>query len=155
MRYIFLLAIATGFSLQVAAQQYDHMVGIRFGPSNGITYRNYMGGGAAIEIIAANRWRGFYFAALYEEHNKLGDEPGLQWFWGVGGHIGTWRGNHSPWFNDGGNYTVIGVDGIIGIDYTFSSYPVNMSLDYKPAFNLVGYSGYWPDEFALSIRYTW
>jgi len=31
--------------------------------------------------------------------------------------------------------------------------PFNISIDWKPAYNLWGYSGFWADGGALSIRY--
>jgi hypothetical protein len=51
------------------------------------------------------------------------------------------------------NYTVIGIDGILGIEYNFEEVPINIGVDWKPAFNLTGYSGFWGDGGALSIRY--
>jgi hypothetical protein len=91
---------------------------------------------------------------LYEVHNRAFDEPGLRWYYGGGGHIGFWDGVKNPWFNDGDRHSVIGVDMILGIEYTIPGSPVNLSLDYKPGFNLVGYTGFWGDEFALSLRFA-
>ncbi|HAX94627.1 MAG TPA: hypothetical protein DCY25_11950, partial [Bacteroidales bacterium] len=72
-----------------------------------------------------------------------------------GGHIGFWNGDNTydRWGDAGTNYTVIGIDGILGIEYNFEEVPINIGLDWKPAFNLTGYSGFWGDGGALSIRY--
>ena len=49
--------------------------------------------------------------------------------------------------------SVIGIDGILGMEYNIQEIPFNISLDWKPAFNLIGYTGFWGDEIALSIRF--
>ena len=76
----------------------------------------------------------------------------MNWYAGFGAHIGFWDGNNTRWGDDR-SYTVIGLDGILGLEYNFTEIPVNFSIDWKPSFNLVGYSGFWGDGGALSIRY--
>ena len=53
----------------------------------------------------------------------------------------------------GSTYTVIGIDGIIGLEYSFTEIPINVSIDWKPVLNIIGYSGFWGDGGALSVRY--
>ena len=79
----------------------------------------------------------------------------MKWYFGVGGHIGFWNGDYTNhyWGEPGTTYTVVGIDGILGLEYSFSEIPINIGLDWKPAFNIVGYSGWWADGGALSIRY--
>jgi hypothetical protein len=33
----------------------------------------------------------------------------------------------------------------LGLEFHFSAVSINLSVDWKPAFNLVGYSGFWAD----------
>ena len=107
-----------------------------------------------IEGILAARWKGFIITGLYEIHNNQGFEVDrLYWYYGFGGHIGFWDGSNVSWADDDDSYTVIGIDGILGLEYNFSEVPINLSIDWKPAFNLVGYSGFWGDGGAISIRY--
>jgi hypothetical protein len=47
----------------------------------------------------------------------------------------------------------MGIDGILGIEYTFDDAPINLGLDLKPSLNLFGYTGLWA-EFGLSARYV-
>ncbi len=135
------------------AQDYKTGIGIRGGLSNGITVKHFIDSNKAIEGLLSTRWQGLNITGLYEIHNQAFDTPRLHWYYGVGGHIGFWDGykNH-PWFNEG-TYTVIGIDGIIGMEYNIEPIPFNISLDWKPAFNIIGYTGLWADSFALSIRY--
>lgn len=153
MQRILLAIVVFLFSLNLNAQQYNTGVGLRGGFSNGITVKHFFSGNKAFEGIISNRWRGLNLTGLVEFTQPFAE--GFDWYYGVGGHIGFWRGyNNHPWFDeDENNYTVIGLDGIIGIEYTFKEIPLNLSLDYKPAFNLYGYWGYWGDEFALSLRF--
>lgn len=135
-------------------QDYNTGIGVRSGLSNGLTIKHFVKNNAAIEGILAFRWRGFNVTGLYEIHKNAFDVSRLNWYYGVGGHIGFWNGYHDhPWFYDDGDYTVIGIDGILGIEYNFTELPINVSLDWKPALNIVGYTGFWGDEGALSVRY--
>ena len=77
----------------------------------------------------------------------------MNWYYGLGAHIGFWDGNYTNWGTPGENYAVIGVDGIIGLEYNFSEIPFNIGLDWKPAINIIGFTGFWADGGALSIRY--
>ena len=68
-------------------------------------------------------------------------------------HIGFYDGNNAYWGEPGITYTVVGIDGILGLEYTFSEVPICLGLDWKPELNLIGYTGVW-SEGALSIRYV-
>ncbi len=138
---------------QLQGQDYNTGIGIRGGLSNGITIKHFITNKAALEFLLANLWKGYNFTVLYEVHEQLGSAKGLKWFYGAGGHIGHWNGyDKHPWFPKKESYTVVGVDLIIGLEYTIPNAPINFSLDYKPGYNLYGYQGFWGDEGALSIR---
>lgn len=137
------------------AQDYNTAIGIRGGFESGLTVKYFTTEKAAMEFILASRWRGFNATGLYEIHNRAFDTDGLRWYYGFGAHIGFWNGDytHNYWGTRGTNYTVIGIDGILGLEYSFTEVPINIGLDWKPAFNLIGYQGFWADGGALSIRY--
>lgn len=144
-------------SQQSHAQGRDHALGVRLGPYLGVTYQNYMSDEAVLELIFASRWKGVSFTGLYEIHKDSFDIEGLQWYYGGGGHIGFYSyHNNGRYWNDGdsGSMTVIGVDGILGIEYFIGGAPIQLSLDWKPAFSLVGYTGFEGDNGALSVRFT-
>jgi hypothetical protein len=147
--FVFILCM---FSLS-KAQDYNTGVGLRGGFASGLTVKHFLTQKSAFEGILDSRWRGFDVTLLYEIHNQAFDVDRLRWYFGGGGHLGFWNGKYTPWGDEGTNYIVIGVDGILGIEYSFSVIPINIGLDWKPAFNLVGYSGFWPDGGAISIRF--
>lgn len=152
---VFAMVIMT-LGTEAMAQDYQTGVGLRAGVSNGLTIKHFISDRAALEGLLHTRWRGLVITGLYEIHQDIDELPGLKWFYGGGAHIGTWNGNRGnrPWGDDRDGYTVFGLDGIIGLDYKFNAAPVNLSLDYKPAFNITQDAGFWGDEVALSIRFT-
>jgi len=90
---------------------------------------------------------------LYEIHARAFDVRGLNWFYGVGAHIGQWNDDY-PLLDERGSYAVVGVDGIIGLEYEIEEIPFTLSADWKPSLNLVGYTGFVGFGGALSIRYV-
>jgi len=135
------------------AQDYKTGIGFRGGLYNGVTIKHFISEKAALEGLLSTRWSGFEITGLYEIHNRAFDVDRLNWYYGFGGHVGFYDGDRTSWGDAGKNYTVIGIDGILGLEYNFSEIPINLSLDWKPAFNLIGYSHFWGDGGALSIRY--
>lgn len=140
----------------LVAQDYNTGIGLRGGFTSGITFKNFVSEKAAIEGIVASRWRGFSITGLYELHaNTIFEVERLNLYYGGGAHIGFWNGNYNPWFtNTNVSYTVVGVDGIIGFEYNFSEAPINVSIDWKPVINFIGYYGFWAAEGAFSVRYV-
>jgi hypothetical protein len=130
------------------AQDYKTGIGLRGGWGYGLTVKHFISEKSALEGILSSRWSGFEVTGLYEIHNRAFDVDRLNWYFGGGAHVGFY-GNNYP----GGNVTVVGIDGILGLEYNFKEVPINLSLDWKPAFNFVGYSHFFGDGGAFSIRY--
>lgn len=150
-KLIFALAIGLLTTFSLNAQDYNTGIGVRGGLFNGLTVKHFIGGNNALEGILWTRWGGFNITGLYEIHNQAFNTPRLNWYYGFGGHIG-FLDDESPWFDEG-SHTIIGIDGIIGIEYNIEAIPFNISLDWKPGMNLIGVTKPWVDEVALSIRY--
>jgi hypothetical protein len=137
------------------AQDYKTGIGLRGGFDYGLTVKHFISDKSALEFLLASRWRGFEVTGLYEVHNQVGNVDRLKWFFGFGAHVGFWNGDytHDYWGYPGTKYTVVGLDGILGLEYSFKEVPINLSLDWKPALNFIGYTGFWADGGALSVRY--
>lgn len=151
---IMTLMIVFFFSTINYAQDYSTSIGLRGGYSNGLTIKHFISKTTALEGILSSRWQGVEITGLYEIQAPFEENARLNWYYGFGGHLGFWNGNHTNWGNRETSYTVVGLDGIIGLEYNFTGIPFNISLDWKPTFNLFGYSGFWGDGGALSIRYV-
>lgn len=152
---ISLIFVATSFALN--AQDYRTGFGLRGGTSQGLSVKHFINYGSALEGIVSTRWRGMMITGLYEIEKPAFDVYGLSWYYGGGAHVGFWNDSDYtiPWAeaNHYGNYAVLGVDVIIGIEYTFIDVPINISLDWKPAMNFLGYIGLWGDGGAFTVRY--
>lgn len=134
------------------AQEYKTGIGVRAGFSSGLTVKHFTSQSIALEGLITTRWQGFDFTGLYEVHNQAFDVKRLNWYYGGGAHLGFYNGSYAYWGDRGTAYTVFGIDGIIGMEYNFDEIPINIGVDWKPAINLIGYTGFW-SEGALSIRY--
>jgi hypothetical protein len=152
-KLMFILLIALFFGLKSNAQDYNTGIGLRGGFGTGLTIKHFLHGNKAVEGIFDSRWHGFSVTGLYEVHTRAFDVDRLNFYYGIGGHIGFWDGQYYWNHNDDRNYTVIGIDGILGLEYNFKEIPFNIGVDWKPAFNLTDSSGFWGDGGAISIRY--
>jgi hypothetical protein len=152
-RFVITLMIGLSMASLGRAQEYKTGIGIRAGFSSGLTIKHFLSRKAAFEGLITTRWQGFDLTGLYEVHGKAFNADHLNWYYGGGAHIGFYNGDHAYWGNNGTSYTVIGIDGILGLEYTFEEIPINIGIDWKPALNIIGYSGFW-SEGALSVRYV-
>lgn len=141
--------------MAVQAQDYTSAIGLRGGFYGGLTFKHFLSEKMAFEGLLTAKYRGINFTALAEFHNSISEVDGLKWYYGFGGHIGFYNNNY--YYNNylgSDNYLmIIGVDGILGLEYTFDFIPFNLSLDWKPVFNLIGASYFTPYGGALSVRY--
>ncbi len=151
---------------------YKASVGLRGGSESGITIKYFIKSDVALEGILSTNW-GYgskKITGLYEIHKPFPDAAGLDWFYGVGAHIGLYSGsyygyygysgdgyydNKGKWHSTGykSNYTSIGIDGIIGLEYQFEEIPFTISLDAKPYIDIIGNSSRYMD-YAFSLRYV-
>ena len=154
MRKILLTSILfIALTVALNAQDYRTSVGLRAGLPYGLTIKHFMSEQNAFEGILASRWGGFVATGLYENEHWTGEYPGLNWFWGVGTHLGFW--DNTPYYSTTTNMNaIIGADGILGLEYTFDEIPLNLSLDLLPSINLIGTTGWNGINSALSIRYV-
>jgi hypothetical protein len=150
------LTIAALIATAASAQEYKTGLGYRGGFSNGLTVKHFLTTDVAMEGLLTARYRGFNLTGLYEIHTQPFGIEHMYFYYGFGGHLGSWQNPPDrDWWNDGTNHSIIGIDGIIGVEYDLVSIPFNISLDYKPGINIIGYPKIWGDEFSISIRYLW
>lgn len=123
-------------SLSVNSNKYNTAVGVRGIGTSGITIKHFTGGSRAWEGIIGLWPNTFSATFLIERYVNAFDEPGLNWYYGMGGHIATWSG----WeYYDGvrgyrrqDGDLGLGVDGIFGLEYKIREVPIAISLDVKP-----------------------
>jgi len=146
-RFILTLFLGICFIALTNAQDYRNGIGLRAGFNQGLTFKHFMSGKSALELLLATRWSGFEITGLYEIHNSAFDIDRFNWYFGAGAHVGFYGSTYG-----GGAGTFVGIDGILGLEYNFKEAPINISLDWKPAFDF-GYNNFFADGGALSLRY--
>jgi hypothetical protein len=150
MRKIFFsLILVIGIAAIANAQDYNNGIGLRGGYENwGLSFKHFISKNNAFEGFLYGAPHGFNITGLYEIHNKAFDVDQLNWYFGFGAHVGTFDNTET----DNSDF-VLGPDGIIGIEYSFTEAPINIGLDWNPYFNILGDPGFKPSGFAISIRY--
>jgi hypothetical protein len=156
MAVIFTVAVSMQANAQSMGSTYKTALGVKFYPGAGITLKHFIKSNAALEGIGYF-WRdGMRVTGLYEFHGDINGAPGLKWYVGPGAHIGFW--NDRYWRDRYGRRrggAVVGIDGVLGLDYKFKGAPINMSVDWQPSFEFGdygdGFSGNWG---GFAIRYT-
>jgi hypothetical protein len=153
-RSILILLFTAAVTIAGYSQDYRTSLGLRAGLPYGATLKHFISKNNALEGILASRWGGLVITGLYENENWLGQYPALNWYWGVGAHAGFWDMGTNPTVNSSYTGVVIGADAILGIEYTFDEFPINLSLDLLPSLNVIGSTGWGGINGALSIRYV-
>jgi hypothetical protein len=150
MRIIILLLVLvtiSGLYNRLSAQDYKLAVGLRFSTAaptlnNGISVKYFIDSSNAVEGLLTFGSR-VGIGGLYEKHQLIGGTPAFTWFYGGGAYVGFESGR--TWF---------GPTGVVGLDYKFSSAPVDLSLDWKPELDIVPSINFVPDAFGLSARFV-
>jgi hypothetical protein len=149
-----LLVITTSAQSKSAnSSSYTTALGVKIWNGGGITLKHFFNNSHAGELIAYFYGHHVRITGLYEIHGPLGDAAGLQWYIGPGAHIGLYDGDHPHHDDDHENHMHIGIDGVLGLDYKFKGAPINISLDWQPAFEF-GHGAFYGNWGGLGIRYT-
>lgn len=157
LKTIAVFLLLTTATIAGSAQNIDKAIGLRMSPLPGITFQMFQSKSTAIELLFQRAYGGYQVTGLYELHNPAFDVPHLYWYVGGGAHVGTYFwGNSARWNRDydGPGQFVLGVDGILGLEYQFMDVPFMISVDWKPGFNLIGPGTFLHDDGAVSLRYT-
>ncbi|MBC5993659.1 hypothetical protein [Pontibacter cellulosilyticus] len=159
LRITFVLAVTLSVSVGAQAQSgYTTGIGLRGGVASGLTIKHFIKSDAAIEgIISTNfRHRGAVITVLYEKHAQAFNARGLQWYYGIGGHVGFHDGrhyydrDHKHYYDD--RVVALGIDGVLGLEYYIRDIPFTIGADIKPYINIPSGGGFW--DSALHVRYV-
>lgn len=72
---------------------------------------------------------------------------------GGAAHIDFWDGNYRNRFRPEGR-TAAGIDGLLGLDYTFNCAPINLRLDWQASFTFIGTNFTNADWLGVAIRFA-
>ena len=139
-----LLIIITGLLFTCSttdAQNYTRSLGVRGGFSSGLLYRNYKYDYQARELMLSVYSNGMKITYLFEQFRpaefKFADEN--MWLvYGFGAHAGWHVTDHYEIFFTKYYYEnrmiapLLGIDGLIGLEYHLQEFPLIFGADYKP-----------------------
>jgi hypothetical protein len=133
---------------------YRTAIGLNAGYNYGITLKHYVSTKNMIEgIVNFNYGPGI--TLLYEFNNRHPfnvDE--LDWYYGVGAHAKFVNGRRANvFYPDRSKHVTLGIDGILGLEYTFKENPFNIGINIKPELNFTTSNIFWFDG-ALTLRYV-
>ncbi len=159
MKYLIssLIIIIISFNTTVTAQSYNTGLGIRLGGlTSGITVKHFTNSQTALEGILSVGRKSFIVTGLFEKHSPTSKNSSLKFLYGFGAHVGFFSDGGSYYYNDNRRYTattVLGIDGIVGLDYKFNKAPINLTMDLKPFVDFFGGNYIYMDG-GISLRYT-
>lgn len=150
------VVLATGFLAAYAQPQgssYTTAAGVKFYPGS-LSIKHFTSDNRALEGLLYFWNYGFRVTGLYEIHGDINGAPGLKWYIGPGAHIGFYNNRWNDRYPTRDNGVALGIDGVLGLDYKIKGAPINVSIDWQPSFNIVGYSYFESGWGGLGIRYT-
>lgn len=149
------------------AQSYKNAVGLRLGSPVAVTFKHFLSEESAVEVFAGTRSYGFdlgygygYYGygyglgyydrdrirnwvigAAYQYHKpiELDFLDGLGYYFGGGASVYFW--NYGEYYEDQYSSTSFGIQGYIGLNYTFENIPLNLSADWTPTIFINSYLG--------------
>lgn len=143
----FIFVSANAQSKSTNSSSYRTALGVKVWDGGGISFKHFVNGNNALELIGYFWNRGTRITGLYEIHGPISGATGLQWYIGPGAHIGFYNSKN-------GDGAFAGIDGVLGLDYKFRGAPINMSLDWQPSFEFGDGRGFYGNWGGLGIRYT-
>lgn len=146
--------------LAIQSSNYTTAVGIRGVGTSGLTFKHFTSGSQALEGILGVGPDAVSLTVLIEKYTSAFGEPGLNWYYGAGGHIATesrwgrYYNEFRPYDRRPGDFG-IGVDGVFGIEYKIREIPIAISLDVKPFLEVTTFGNvYVAIDPGLGVKFT-
>lgn len=134
------------------AQTYENAIGVRIGSYNGVNFKTFVNTNKALDFNLSvrnnNDFKRFILTGLYEVHNPINGAPGLLWYYGGGGSIGSYKQKNFE------GDLFLSADGVLGLDYKFDGVPLNLAVDWRPRLELTPNTNFGTGDVGLAIRLT-
>ena len=150
-----LLVLIAVIGLQFAANAQEKAIGLRFGYGTEVSFQMPVGANrleidlGRLETLLNTYYHYFTGAFSYQWTFPISAVNGLGWY--VGPCIGAgWY--MSSYYTSG---LTLGVGAIGGVDYKFAKIPLQLSVDFRPLYNVLNKSYYSNFDYstALGVRY--
>lgn len=137
------------------AQDYKTAIGFKGGfPGHGsLNVKHFFSGSTALDVAVGGGANHLWLQGLFEIHNPI--ESGFAWYYGIGADVGFWNRGYTYYYKDKyyDNRTWLGIDGVIGIEYTLSKLPLNFALEGVPTIRVSPYVGFGMGA-AFAVRFA-
>ena len=150
---VLLLSVTISNAQQNNGSDYTTAIGIKVYPG-AVSVKHFLSANRAVEGLGYISSDGFRLTGLYELHADLGAVEGLKWYIGGGGHLGVWSDTWKTRYPTREGGPAIGIDGVLGLDYKIKGAPLNLSFDWQPSFNIIGYNYFEGGWGGFGVRYT-
>ncbi len=149
------------------AQSFNNAIGLRLGYPVSVTYKHFLSEPSAVEVFAgtrsygygysvfnnASRYRYWVVGGAYQYHKPIPITDGLEYYFGGGASVYFW--NYGEYFSQQYASTTFGIQGYIGLNYTFDNIPLNVFVDWVPTIFINSYvSGFGGGHGAVGARYV-
>lgn len=162
---LFILLIISGMGAY--AQKSSTSLGLRGGSVSGLSMKFLDDDLSALEFIIGYQHDGFRFVSLIQKYTPVAVHRIANFYFvsGFGAHTGLSQfDEYKQQVVDGIEYysyrrknsPVIGADMSFGFEYRFEAVPIDISLDYKPYFELFGQKPFRTDfwDIGFTLRYA-
>lgn len=145
------------FTNNLNAQDYQTAIGARLGYPLSASIKHFVKQSHAVEGYVGARWYNRYrwtnVSLAYLIHNSFEGVDDLKWYFGGGGSVYFWHYDNG--FADGSTNTSFGIQGYLGLEYTFADVPISLSADWVPTIFVNGYgSGFGGGYGSIAVRYV-
>ena len=138
MKNVVLVFVLTVLSVSAVSAR---NLGARLGYGVELSYQHPLGKNRLeLDLGLSDFNGGLNLAGTYQWVKPL--ESNFSWYFGVGAGLGIWDDKFG-----------LAALGQLGIEYNFSSAPIQLSLDWRPGLTIVPDVGFWATSFGLGIRY--
>ncbi|MBO5562538.1 MAG: hypothetical protein IJ701_02310 [Bacteroidales bacterium] len=138
-KILIVVAALLGFAVVASAQ--PRALGVRAGYGGELSYQHYMGGENFAEFDLG--WSSGFINVAAAYDFQVAPVGPFNFYAGPAADL---------WLvNEGG--IGLGVGGQLGLEYLFSEIPLQISLDWRPMFNLIPATSFGWSGFGLGIRY--
>ena len=156
--FLFIANFAGAQSRSQNSSDYTMAAGLKFGPfESGFSFKYFTAQNTSLEGVLGFNNHGVVVTGLYEMDLPAFNVEGLKFYYGAGGHIGAEGsgdydvlGNHEV-YDD--SHLLIGIDGVLGLDYKIQGAPIAVSVDLDPRAELA-VGPFFDVGLALGLKYT-
>ncbi|MFT5168473.1 MAG: hypothetical protein ACI8P3_003716 [Saprospiraceae bacterium] len=152
------------------AQDYKSSIGLRLGSPMSVSFKTFLGEESAFEVTAGTKgynsrydaynYRWYSVSAAYQIHKPVNIDfdgmENLKYYYGAGASAYFWTWDYESGYSDDGfSTTTFGIQGYVGLEYTFENIPLNIAVDWVPTFFVNGFgNGFGAGYGGIALRYV-